>query len=133
VLHPEFALHHSGFEQFLFAPIWEEEHGGSLTILSAFARLGIDPWGEAARLAAMPRAGAASALSSILARLPKADPEQNDPALARHLVDLLPDPASAISPRQGNSRSVDLRKAMFAVILALVAVLWALQASERLF
>ena len=65
-----FNLHHSDLQEFLFAPIWNEKNGTPLSILSALARLGMDPWGEAARLADMPRAGAASALAAILAKLP---------------------------------------------------------------
>ena len=63
-------LQHSDLQEFLFAPIWNEKNGTPLSILSALARLGMDPWGEAARLADMPRAAAASALAVILAKLP---------------------------------------------------------------
>ena len=42
---------------------------------SAFARLGIDPWGEAARLAAMTPEKATLVLAGILARLPRTEVE----------------------------------------------------------
>ena len=61
-----------------FAPVWDEKNGTPLSILSALARLGMDPWGEAARLAEMPRAAAVSALAAILARLPRSEPEVPD-------------------------------------------------------
>lgn len=67
-----FNLHHSDLQEFLSAPVWDEKSGTPLSILSAMARLGMDPWGEAARLAEMPRAGAAAALAAILPGCPGA-------------------------------------------------------------
>jgi hypothetical protein len=90
-----FNLHHSDLQEFLFAPIWDEKNGTSLSILSALARLGMDPWGEAARLAEMPRAAAASALAAILAKLPRSEPEVPDYAkISQHLVQFLPEGGS---------------------------------------
>jgi hypothetical protein len=133
-LQPEFALHHSGFEPFLFAPIWEEKNGSLLSVLSAFARLGVDPWGEAARLAAMPRDKAAAALATMLTRLAPGDLNiPVDPSLTGRLVKLLPAHASILSTRQAGSRRIDLPKAKSGLILGLGAVLVALQASGWLF
>ena len=42
------------FENFLFAPIGADRNGMLLSVLSALARLDIDPWQEAAQLAALP-------------------------------------------------------------------------------
>ena len=86
-----FNLHHSDLQEFLFAPVWEEKNGTPLSILSALARLGMDPWGEAARLAEMPRAAAVSALAAILARLPRSEPEVPDySGISERLVQFLP-------------------------------------------
>ena len=86
-----FNLHHSDLQEFLFAPVWEENNGTPLSILSALARLGMDPWGEAARLAEMPRAAAVSALAAILARLPRSEPEVPDySGISERLVQFLP-------------------------------------------
>jgi hypothetical protein len=41
----------SDFDAFLFAPVGEERNGMLLSVLSALARLDVDPWQEAARLA----------------------------------------------------------------------------------
>ena len=71
VLRAEYALHHSGFEAFLFAPLWEEGNGSVVSVLSNLARLGVDPWREASVLARKPRKDAAESLAAILARLPK--------------------------------------------------------------
>jgi hypothetical protein len=56
----------SRYNDFLFAPICEEASGMHLSVLSALARMNVDPWEEATRLAAMPNAIAERALVSIL-------------------------------------------------------------------
>ena len=45
----------SRYDAFLFAPVCEEANGMPLSVLSALVRMNIDPWEEAARLAAMPK------------------------------------------------------------------------------
>jgi hypothetical protein len=94
-----FNLHHSDLQEFLSAPVWDEKSGTPLSILSAMARLGMDPWGEAARLAEMPRAGAAAALAAILARLPRSGPELPDYfRISERLVQFLPEGGSKPAP-----------------------------------
>ena len=44
------------FDDFLFAPVCDEANGMQLSVLSALARSNVDPWEEAIRLAAMPKA-----------------------------------------------------------------------------
>src|ERR1700742_3475712 len=61
-----FAMRTSAFNDFLYAPVGEEENGMVLTALSALARLGVDPWAEAARLSALPRDAATKRLSAII-------------------------------------------------------------------
>jgi hypothetical protein len=56
----------SRYDRFLFAPICEEANGMQLSILSALARMDVDPWEEATRLAAMPEAIAERTLVSTL-------------------------------------------------------------------
>jgi hypothetical protein len=60
-----FALENSGLNAFLFAEVGVELNGSALTILSALARLGEDPWAEAARWAKGPRLTAIDMLSCI--------------------------------------------------------------------
>jgi hypothetical protein len=43
----------------------------TLSDVSALKRLGVDPWGEAARLALLPKARAAETLAKLIARLPE--------------------------------------------------------------
>jgi hypothetical protein len=50
-----YSLLDSEFNDFLFAPIGEEGNEMLLSVLSALARLGVDPWQEAARLSQLPK------------------------------------------------------------------------------
>ena len=49
-----------------------------LSVISALTRLGVDPWEEAARLAALPKALAAEAMASMIARFSIARPLPSD-------------------------------------------------------
>ena len=90
-LRPEFALGHSEYNPFLFCPIDDEEGEVPLTVLSALARLGVDPWQEAARLSALPREVAAQSLAEAIAKLPsKACEAASLAATATRLVNWLP-------------------------------------------
>jgi hypothetical protein len=48
------------FDEFLEASIGEDRNGTTLSVLSALARLEVDPWQEATNLARMTREAAAS-------------------------------------------------------------------------
>jgi hypothetical protein len=81
----------SEFDQFLYAPIAEEHSGMLLSVLSALARLNLDPWDEAARLARLPRIAATGYLTKLIAALPEGPEARTDPqALAERLISLLP-------------------------------------------
>jgi hypothetical protein len=58
------------FDDFLFSRIGEDKNDTPLTVLSALARSGIDPWQEAAELAGLPRETAIKRLASSIAALP---------------------------------------------------------------
>jgi hypothetical protein len=115
-LRPEFALGHSEFNEFLFAFVGEESGGQQLTVLSALARLGLDPWGEAARLSELPREAATHALAATIGALPGGDWKVSDrQAIAVRLVNCLPRRGSppATSPAkspQGRSIADKMRK-----------------------
>jgi hypothetical protein len=90
-LRAEFSLGHSELNDFLFALIWEEKSGLQLTVLSAFARLGLDPWKEAARLSELPKEAAIDALKGLIADFPGGDRKLSDSQkIAIRLVNLLP-------------------------------------------
>ena len=62
--------HKSEFDLFLFAPVGEERNGMLLSMISALARLDVDPWQEAATLTKMPAQDATLRLTSLLSSLP---------------------------------------------------------------
>jgi hypothetical protein len=130
-LRPEYSLGHSEFNDFLFASIGEEESGSQLTVLSALARLGLDPWTEAARLSALPKEAATAALTATIARLPEGALKAADVrSIAVLLVDRLPGGGSR--PAGSPPDSAAERRATGAVWhnrliwLALAAVVFAL-------
>src|ERR1700737_1637070 len=87
----QFSLLHSDLNDFLFAAVGDEQNGMPLSVISALTRLGLEPWEEAARLAALPKALAAEALAPVIARLSLARQQRSDNlAIAQRVVGLLP-------------------------------------------
>ena len=104
-LRPEYSLVHSEFNDFLFALVGQEKSGMQLTVLSALARFGFDPWREAARLSELTKEAATSALAAVISELPEGDWKGlNSRSIAVRLVERLPKHVSpsAKSP-QGRS------------------------------
>jgi hypothetical protein len=90
------SLRHSEFDEFLFASVGEDGNGMLLSVVSALARLDVDPWQEAAKLAGLPGETATERLASLLAALPDRGSAQRDPGtIAARLVALLPSQASS--------------------------------------
>ena len=86
----------SEYNTFLFAPVGDEKNGMMLTVLSAFARLDLDPWREASELARMSRTAANQRLTSLIAALPDAPSTWSQPdTIADRLIALLPGGDSA--------------------------------------
>jgi hypothetical protein len=86
-----FALRNSSFNAFLFAEVGTEQNGSPLTILSTLARLGKDPWAQAAEWAGMPNAATTECLTQSIMQMPlcgRALVEAN--VTAGRLVMLLP-------------------------------------------
>lgn len=104
-----FALLSSVYNEFLFAPVGEEANSGTLTVLSALTRLELDPWAEAARLAAVPETAARDALAGLIQRIPG---ELRSPAeaaaVASRLIALLPI-HDHIAPIRGVASAVRFR------------------------
>lgn len=81
----------SRFDRFLYAAVREDPDGTPLTVLSVLARLDIDPWKEAAKLAQLPGEAAARALAVLISALPKGSPTPSDSeTIAARLITLLP-------------------------------------------
>ncbi len=80
----------SRFDQFLYAAVREDPDGTPLTVLSVLARLNIDPWKEAAKLAQLPGEAAAQALAVLISALPKGSTTPDSETIAARLITLLP-------------------------------------------
>jgi hypothetical protein len=79
------------FDAFLFASIGEQENGMPVSVLSALARLDIDPWREAESLARMPAKSADLRLKSLIEKLPDTPAKRDDEGtIASRLIALLP-------------------------------------------
>jgi hypothetical protein len=79
------------YDDFLFAQICEDANGMRLSVLSALARMNVDPWDEATRLAAMPKAVAERTLISTIDLVSGRNWHPSESAIiAARLVQLLP-------------------------------------------
>lgn len=86
-----FALKNSDLNAFLFADVGTELNGSALTILSVLARLGQDPWAEAARWAKMPKTAAIDCLAQSIGKMPLGPQALAETfATASSLIQLLP-------------------------------------------
>jgi hypothetical protein len=91
----------SEFNDFLFALVGDDRNGMRLSVLSALARLDVDPWEEAANLTRLPAKTAPERLTSLIAALPDRLSARRDPAtIAARLIGLLPRGAASNVPRQ---------------------------------
>ena len=93
------------FDKFLCAPIGADRNGTGLSVLSALARLNVDPWQEATSLARMPREAAVVRLTALIDALPKEGTFGIPTTIAADLVALLP---------RGNSLNVRSSVRLFA-------------------
>jgi hypothetical protein len=118
------------FDEFLLAPIGENASGMPLTMLSALARLDVDPWEEAASLARLPVEAATQKLVTLLAAVPDWRVPRGDAAtIAALLVGLLHRPpaqkvrSAAAPPRDAPvASSRDSRLAIY-YLIALIFML----------
>lgn len=109
------------FDDFLFAPIGEDRNGMLLSVLSALARLNVDPWREAAKLARMPVETATRDLASLIARIPEGPSVRPDPGtIAARLIALLPKSSPRETPRGGGAAPTKSRALLFVILMVLV-------------
>lgn len=119
-----FAFKNSGLNAFLFAEVGNEVNGSPLTILSVLARLGMDPWIEAARLTKMPKAALIDSLASSISQMPLSPQALTDArTTATRLIQLLP--SQVLSPLKRETisfrKSTIPRWAPYAVVVVAVA------------
>jgi hypothetical protein len=118
----------SEFDDFLFAPIGDDRNGMRLTVLSALARLDVDPWQEAAKLARLPGAAAAEKLASLIMALPDGPSAHRDPGtIAARLIALLPAGKNSNVPSRkrllGFDTATRFQAAMCVIVCATLMVL----------
>ena len=107
-----FALERSGLSPFLFAEVGTELNGSALTILSVLARLGQDPWAEAAKWTKLPKSTTVDRLAHSIAQMPLSSQAINDArSTAARLVLLLPSqvtrPGRVAGCKQSHARPDD--------------------------
>jgi hypothetical protein len=111
-------------DRFLHASVGEDRNGNPVTVLSTFARLGLDPWKEASDLSTQPHESARLRLAGLLARSHDVAGSGSGPSVQR-LLDLLPPKATLLL--KGNGLSAKPRRAIglggTLVIVALLLML----------
>lgn len=124
----------SEFDDFLFAPIAEESNGMMLSVISALARLDLDPWQEANNLAGLSGETATKRLASLLiAALPDGPSARRDPeTIAARLTALLPRRASPNIARRKTLLSVgavtDPRAVIYVILINVMFTIFMLVA-----
>jgi hypothetical protein len=91
----DYKMNDSIYEEFLYTEIGEQENGMPLSMVSALTRLGLDPWDEARRLASLPAAAAAAAVSDLIKRTSARATEL--PKLSARMAALLSRPAPVVA------------------------------------
>jgi hypothetical protein len=126
-----FALKSTGLNPFLFAEVGTESNGSMLTVLSVLARLGQDPWAQAAQWAKLPKADIIERLASSIAQMPLPPQALRDARqTASRLILLLP--AFAGGPKQAGSATATQPTLPRWVPASLVAVALALSIGAML-
>ena len=117
-LSARFSLLNSDLNDFLFASVGDEQNEMPLSVISALTRLGVDPWEEAARLAALSKVLAAEALAPMIARLSIGRSQQSDNvAIAQRLVGLLPMHGHPAAQPSRESAEAGIKKYVHALML----------------
>jgi hypothetical protein len=121
----------SEFNAFLFSTIGEGRNGMPLSVVSLLARRNLDPWLEAASLAAMPADAATRRLDSLIRELPDQPLTLPDSrTIATRLITLLPrwtDPARATA---ADAEAVSLRRRSIVVAMILVICMLLLMGAQ---
>lgn len=116
------------FDRFLYASVGEDRNGAVVTVVSALARLGLDPWKEAAELASLGREAACARLGTSLSGfndVPTLALEHA--AVAATLTTLLPNRLSRSTtklsrPAMPKGPKIQFRWILFILIISLVLV-----------
>lgn len=90
MMNPRFSLPGPEFGPFLYSSVGEQRNGMLLSVLSALARLNLDPWQEAAELTVLPVEIARKRLASIIEGSPGMVEQLDGGKTADRLMMLLP-------------------------------------------
>jgi hypothetical protein len=120
----------SEFDNFLYAPVDEGNGGTFLSVISALARLDVDPWQEAASLTRMSREDATQRLASLIRALPGGLLAHLDSrTIAARLITLLPRTPSFTASARGASpyagTVTNSRAIIYVVIINLIFIAFA--------
>ncbi len=108
-------------DRFLHASVGDDRNGNPVTVLSTFARLGLDPWEEASDLARLTPDKARLRLGGQLGRF-RDVAASGSGATVQRLLDLLPQMASNPG-RGGVSSASTVTSSRFGPILAIGSVI----------
>jgi hypothetical protein len=111
-------------DDFLYALIAMERNEMPLSVLSALARLDLDPWKEAAELSELPRDSAAQRLALLILRLPGGRWTLGEAGeIAHRLIELLPLCSSPSVARIGSTSNLPSAVGLPAARMLLCAAL----------
>lgn len=126
------------FSEFLYATVGADSSGNPVTLLSALARLDVDPWEEAANLARLSIASATHRLASLLEALPNGPAADEAVTIATRLVELLqrtPAPTTSspgVLPQDAvATRAKGINPAIYYLIALILMFAWQLVAAMR--
>ncbi|MCU0907806.1 MAG: hypothetical protein MUF73_10240 [Rhodobacteraceae bacterium] len=112
------------FDPFLHATVGDDRNGNPVTVLSTLARLGVDPWEEAAALARLAPDRARQRLADLMARHDDVAVRSGAvAATALRLVALLPQGRPVAPGHPGADLRPDLRPGLGTVLAVVVALL----------
>ncbi|MGL4414825.1 hypothetical protein [Roseinatronobacter monicus] len=112
------------FDGFLYAELGQDRVGNTVSVLSALARLGRDPWDEAADLSALSSEGARKRLAGTLGRFHDVPAYgQDSGATIMRLVALLPS-ASNQKASTGTDLTSRVKALGFGPVFAVLTLIW---------
>jgi len=112
------------FDAFLSALVGEDSSGLPLSVVSALARMDLDPWEEAGKLAGLPKDTAALRLAELLLAVPDTSLRNGDrTAIANRLIALLHGSSDQVKSRMAPLKNADrirTRPRVYALLFALL-------------
>jgi hypothetical protein len=121
----------------LYAPIGADASGNPVTLLSALARLDVDPWEEAAKLARLSIESATQRLASLLTSMPNGPAAGELVTTATRLVGLLRRTPAAkgdspeVPPRGTAAPSRKINPANYYLFALILVLAWQLVSAMR--